>query len=252
MFRMVVAFPVLPGKLEAMRDFDVTRLGPRRLERDAFEQHLKTSREISWLQKTPKGDLRLLYYEADIDPKWGLEEIARLQDPYGLWMKSKWLEFAGVDFAKPPQEFLALLPEEVFAYEPQGAATVSTRRLCLALPVLPGKSEALKDFEMARMGPRRKEQEALQKKVKISREIHHLQKTPHGDLLLLYGEFDTDFKWIMEEFVRMQAQDMHARWVRDQYLELTGLDWNKPLQGPLPEETYAYEPKKVVTVPQWK
>src|SRR5712691_224679 len=250
MVRFCLATPVLPGKLESLRDFDITRKGPRQHERDAFEKHLKTTKEIAWLQKTPQGNLRLVYYEGDADSlKWGVEEIAHMKDSYAGWMKSKWLEFAGLDWTKPSEELLAHFPEEVFAYEAKGVAAVGTRGMCLALPVVPGKSQVAREFYKTRMGPRWQEEDAWRKEgFKTSREFQWLQKTPRGDLLLIYGEWGGDFKERVEEFAHLQ--DEYSRWVKGKLSEITGIDLSKPFQGPLPEEIYAYEPKKVVTVHQ--
>lgn len=47
------AFPVLPGKTEAAKEFAKTVIGPRYKEFDASEKRLKSTKEAWFLQKTP-------------------------------------------------------------------------------------------------------------------------------------------------------------------------------------------------------
>ena len=59
------AFPLLPGKTEAGREFAKTCMGPRRAE---FAESLKKqgiTKESWFLQKTSKGDMVIVHFEAD-------------------------------------------------------------------------------------------------------------------------------------------------------------------------------------------
>lgn len=57
---------------------------------------------------------------------------------------------------------------------------------CMVFPVKPGKAPAIKDFARETMGPRRREFEASEKRLGISKEAWFLQSSPQGDLVLLY------------------------------------------------------------------
>ncbi len=80
----------------------------------------------------------------------------------------------------------------------------------------------------------------------ISKEIQWVQKTPRGELLLVYGEWDGDIIKRAEEYAAYY--DEYSLWVKGKLSEITGIDLNKPYKGSLPEEIYAYEPKKLVAV----
>ena len=62
--------------------------------------------------------------------------------------------------------------------------------LALAIPASPGKRSALVEFAKTVSGPRKKEFEASEKKVKIRKESWFLQSTPQGDFCIVYAEGD--------------------------------------------------------------
>src|SRR5205823_6168558 len=68
----------------------------------------------------------------------------------------------------------------------QGGVLVD--QVCLALPVLPGKTEALRDFMRELEGPRKQAFAASERRIDITKESWYLQSTPQGDLLLAYME----------------------------------------------------------------
>jgi len=106
----------------------------------------------------------------------------------------------------------------------------------VAFPVLPGKSEAAKEFAKTLTGPRHKEFEASEKRLKISKEALFLQKTPQGDSLIVYFEAD-DVEKAAVDFPR--SQDPFDRWFKDQVKAITGVDINQA-GGPPPEQILSY------------
>ncbi len=76
------------------------------------------------------------------------------------------------------------------------------------------------------------------KHYKTSKQFFFVQKTPLGEQVLIYWEGDADVRWVFEDFAR--SQDPFTRWVKDQWLELTGVDFNRPSEGPPPEEIFTY------------
>ena len=101
MASLASAFPVLPGKWEALRRFTQEMGGPRRSEYEASRRRLGITIERSYLQQTPQGDLVIVYTEAD-HPEDLLERIAASQDPFDVWFKQQLQEIHGVDFNQPP------------------------------------------------------------------------------------------------------------------------------------------------------
>lgn len=100
---------------------------------------------------------------------------------------------------------------------------------CAAFPVLPGKTEAGKEFAKAVMGPRRKEFEEQLKKGGTTKESWFLQKTPHGDFVVVYFEaadVEKSFEFLSK------SQDPFTRWFRDQAKAVTGVDLQERAEPP--------------------
>jgi len=78
------AFPLLPGKTETGREFAKACMGPRRTEfAEALKRHGVT-KESWFLQKTPQGDMMIVYFEAE-DVEKAFETIATSKRPvYGM------------------------------------------------------------------------------------------------------------------------------------------------------------------------
>jgi hypothetical protein len=107
-----VAFPVLPGKGEVLKQFAKAATTDKFRELDASEKRLGIPRESWFLQQTPRGDLLLIYFEAR-DPMKVLQEFGASKDPFDQWFKQMVKESTGVDLGKPPPE---PLPEAIGTY----------------------------------------------------------------------------------------------------------------------------------------
>jgi len=101
MATLASAFPVLPGKEEALRQFTEQMAGPRRSEYQASRRRLGITIERSYLQHTPQGSIVIVYTEA-AHPEQLLERIAASQEPFDLWFKQQLQNIHGVDFTQPP------------------------------------------------------------------------------------------------------------------------------------------------------
>ncbi len=96
-----IAFPVLPGKRDAVKQFSDATFHTRRREFEASEKRLGIPKETWFLQPTPQGDLILVYLEAP-DPIKALQEFGRSQDPFDRWFKEEVKAITGVDLNQPP------------------------------------------------------------------------------------------------------------------------------------------------------
>jgi len=67
-------------------------------------------RAASFLQKTPQGDLGVLYIEVE-DIARVFQGLATSQNPFDVLFRQKTQEFFGLDLAQPPS---GPLPETVF------------------------------------------------------------------------------------------------------------------------------------------
>ena len=94
------AFPLLPGKTEAGKDFAKACMGTRRAE---FAEALKTrgvTKESWFLQKTPQSDMLIVHFEAE-DTEKTFETIAKSKDPFMVWFKQQVKSVTGVDLEQP-------------------------------------------------------------------------------------------------------------------------------------------------------
>ncbi|HEX9995153.1 MAG TPA: hypothetical protein VGB14_19675 [Acidimicrobiales bacterium] len=90
------AAPIVPGKLDAWRDFDAAMRGPRAEEHRASRQALGMVREVSSLLRTPDGtDLVCLFHEAE-DLGKAFRQLAESTEPYDVWFRERLVEIHGL------------------------------------------------------------------------------------------------------------------------------------------------------------
>ena len=104
------AFPLLPGKTEAAREFAKTCMGPKRTEYAEALKRQGVTKESWFLQKTPQGDMVIVHFEAD-DVEKGFEVQAKSKAPFDVWFKQQVKSVTGVDLEQPSDE---PPPEEIF------------------------------------------------------------------------------------------------------------------------------------------
>ena len=104
---------------------------------------------------------------------------------------------------------------------------------CAAFPLLPGKTEAGKDFAKACMGPRRAEFAEALKTRGVTKESWFLQKTPQSDMLIVHFEAEN----VQKSFkVLADSKTPFAVWFKQQVKSVTGFDLEQPMTEPPPEE----------------
>jgi hypothetical protein len=104
------AFPVLPGKEQAAREFGKACMGSRRTECSAYLKRAGITKETWYLQKTPLGSFVLVSFEAP-DVIKTFEILAKSKEPFDVWFKEQALQVSGVDLSKPMD---GPMPEEIF------------------------------------------------------------------------------------------------------------------------------------------
>jgi hypothetical protein len=111
MTTLAVAFPVLPGKAEAGRQFAKDVMGARCADQQASFRRMGVTREAWFLQSTPMGDMILVWIEGE-DPAEGLRTWAASTDPHDVWFKQQAGAICGLDFSQPipsaPEQILEL------------------------------------------------------------------------------------------------------------------------------------------------
>lgn len=97
--------------------------------------------------------------------------------------------------------------------------------ICLALPVLPGKTADARTFMHQLDSSRRAEFDASERRIGITKELWYLAKLASGDHLIGYME-SVDFNRAFQLFVG--SKDPFDLWFKAQMLAATGLDLNNP------------------------
>jgi len=115
-------------------------------------------------------------------------------------------------------------------------AVIRMQSFCGAFPVLPGKEQAGRDFAKACMDVRQKECADYLKRVGITKESWHLQKTLMGSFILVYYEA-ADVAKSFE--ILAKSKEPFEVWFKEQVLQVTGVDLNKPMEGPPPEQVFS-------------
>jgi hypothetical protein len=110
----------------------------------------------------------------------------------------------------------------------------------MTVPILKGKEEELREFAKALSGPKKKEFDKLQKRFATTRERWFIQQSPAGSMFIAYFENKADPAKGFQELA--SSKDPFSVWFKDKFKELTGIDFNNPPAGSLPEQilTYGY------------
>jgi len=113
------------------------------------------------------------------------------------------------------------------------------QQLCIALPVQPDKTQALKDFVRTITESRWREYEEFQQRSRVQKVVWCLQSSPHGDQFLIYNEGEDFVRLISEFAVSTHPFDV---WFRQQALEITGVDFStfEPSRLPVLLLQYGY------------
>lgn len=110
--------PIVPGKLEAWKEFVQECQGPRREELARSRQRIGLVREVAGHMQTPQGDdVCCLFHEAE-NLSEAFSAIARSDDPFDVWFRGKLKEVHGIS-----QEILeSPLPTKIYLDYQQGTA----------------------------------------------------------------------------------------------------------------------------------
>jgi hypothetical protein len=111
-------------------------------------------------------------------------------------------------------------------------------QVCFALPLVPGRTSDARAFMAELEDARKGEFAASEQRIGIVKESWYLQQTPDGDLLVAYME-SPDFAKALESF--QQSRDEFDQWFKQRMADVTGVDLNEPLPGPLSEQLSSYQ-----------
>ncbi len=109
--------------------------------------------------------------------------------------------------------------------------------VCLAVPLLPGRTEQARSFMRQLEGPRRAEFDLSERRIGITKELWYLAKLPSGDHLIGYMEA-VDFNRALQAFVG--SRDPFDLWFKAEMLAVSGLDLNNPPATMQPPELLSH------------
>lgn len=98
---VVLAAPILPGKMDGWKEFSRNlHEGARHSDFVAFIKKSGLSRVRCWLQEGPEGALALILYEGETPAEF-FKQIGTSQEPFAVWFRDGVKEFNGMDLAQP-------------------------------------------------------------------------------------------------------------------------------------------------------
>jgi hypothetical protein len=102
------AMPLLPGMTDVDRDALISfQNGERQADYEASRRSATITRESSWIQTTPMGDLAVVYIEAD-DLGAAFATLGSSDEPFDRWFRDHVRQVHGVSLADgfPPPEMV--------------------------------------------------------------------------------------------------------------------------------------------------
>lgn len=114
------------------------------------------------------------------------------------------------------------------------------QHVCVAFPVLAGKSDAARAFMNQLDAGRRDEYDRSERRIGITKEAWYLAPLAAGAHLIGYMEA-SDFQAAFGQFAA--SQDPFDRWFKQQFLDVTGFDFeHPPAEMAFPELLSLYQP----------
>ena len=95
------AFPVLPGKVGALRAFAKETMGPQRSGFDESQRRYGITRETWSIQETPDGNASVLVWFECPDPQKVFGELAQDPSDFAVWFRERVKDISGVDLTEP-------------------------------------------------------------------------------------------------------------------------------------------------------
>ena len=112
-------------------------------------------------------------------------------------------------------------------------------RVCIVLPILPGKTEDASAFQRELDGERKADYARSERAIGITKEHWFLASLPSGDQLVVYME-SPDFGMALQQF--SASRDEFDQWFKRRLAAVTGTDLNNIPPGmQLPELLSSYE-----------
>ncbi len=110
-------------------------------------------------------------------------------------------------------------------------------QICLAIPVLDGKTGSAREFMRELEESRKEDYARSEQRIGIDKEVWYLAHVGAQDLYVAYME-STDFAHALKLF--SASRDEFDLWFKRQLADVTGVDLNNPPEMSLPELLSSY------------
>ncbi|HEV3124280.1 MAG TPA: DUF6176 family protein [Candidatus Dormibacteraeota bacterium] len=217
-----IVVPILPGKEAALKAF-TEQLAARLDEYVASRRSKGMTMERVYSMETPQGTMVTAYFEAEGDMDFPAlnQKLTASDKDIDKFFVNGLHDIHGIDFSQPMP---GPGPEKALEWGTPGA--VRGRGLAFSVPLLPGKSGAVRAFFAEAVGPRRAEHDQSRREKGLTLERAFLNVTPMGDVICVYLEGDDPARANAEWAVSTTAYDT---WFREKGRELSGIDFSQPM-----------------------
>jgi len=184
MARYAFPVPVLPGKV-ASKVSDV--YNGRQTEYEESRRQKGITLERVSAMPTPMGEFVIVYIESEEDFAATMPLIATSELPIDRDFRAAVLDVHGVDLTQPPPPGP---PPEVVGYwrDPDVAAGDRRKGIAFIAPILPGRTEAGREFSRQAFTERVQEHTASRRALGVTQETVTLNSGPQGDAVCVYIE----------------------------------------------------------------
>ena len=208
MAKVSFAVPILPGKEDLATKHSIEEIRQRIAEYEESRRRAGITVERVYLQRNPDGsNLFVVYAEAAGGMGDVIGTFVSSGSDFDRWFLDVNQEISGIDFRQPPP---GGGPEHVASWEDPGGGRGAG--LAFAVPVLPGKAEALRAWGREAYESRHWELTESRRALGQTREELFLNSTPDGDVAVAYLE-GKDPVGANRDFAASDAP--YDRWFKD-------------------------------------
>jgi len=218
------AVPIMPGKEDLATIHSIEEIRRRMPEYEESRHRAGVTVERVYLQSNPDASkLFVIYVEAAGHTADVAGAFATSGSDFDRWFLDVNQEITGIDFGRPA---LGGGPEHIASWEEAGGSRGTG--LAFAVPLLPGKAEALRAWAREAFDSRRQELTESRLALGQTREEVFLNSSPAGDVAVAYLE-GKDPVEANREFAASGAP--YDRWFKDRLKELFPpfIDFGQPV-----------------------
>jgi hypothetical protein len=186
--------PLLPDRVGEARKFWKEANAELAGELDRYMRAIGQTRLLECLQTLPGGKFLVTYVREAADPGTTFAGSRKLDTPAARHVREAFLRFTGFDFTAPEN---APRVEKLRAWEDEERKTPAQRHSTFAVPVLPGKTDAVRQFFAVVREEKDVEEAPVFRYQTVARMASFLQQRPEGDYLVEYVESDLPLGEVM-------------------------------------------------------